>query len=98
MREHFARFRIATPEIRLNTIRDEPHIAGCERSFWFVRLPIDEGSANMANLLLGVEELDRRNPFLRVLDLSIRPDPDDGNRRIAVLNLGILAPKAADVR
>jgi hypothetical protein len=85
--EHFARFGISVPLVRLNRTQDEPSIPGYGRGFWSVALPIDEAGRNIPILLVSVADLDQRNSFVRVLDFSIRPDPETPGGRIGTLNL-----------
>jgi hypothetical protein len=93
VKEHFTRLGIAEPVVRLNMTEEESAIPGYERAFWFVSLPIDEAGRNIATILLGVADLDQRNPLVRVLDFAVQPDSDDPMRRVATFNLTILSPK-----
>jgi hypothetical protein len=98
VKRHLERSGFADALVSLSAIRDEPRIPGCERSFWSVRLPIDAAGRNVPTLLLAVADLDQQNPFVRVLDFSTRPDPDDRMRRLAVIEVGTLSPKGKDSR
>jgi hypothetical protein len=98
VKRHLERAGFADSLVNLSALRDEPRIPGCERSFWSVRLPIDAAGRNVPTLLLAVADLDQQNPFLRVLDFSTRPDPDNRTRRVAAIEVGILSPKAKGPR
>lgn len=87
VKEHFARFGIAIPLIRLNTTQDEPRIPGYQRGFWSVALPIDDAGRNTTTMLLAVANLDTENSFIKVLDFAIRPDPENPDGRVGLLNL-----------
>lgn len=93
VKEHFTRLGIAGPVVRLNMTEEESGIPGYERAYWFVSLPIDEAGRNIATILLGVADLDQRNPLVRVLDFAVQSDPDDPTRRVAALNVAILSRK-----
>lgn len=90
---HFA--HAGTPVLlnRLNLIRDEPNLPDYQRSFWSMALPVEDTGLNIAQLLFAVEDLEEQHPFLRVLDFAIRPDPENPDRQLAVLNLSALLPK-----
>lgn len=92
-KEHFARFVIAARRIHLNGTQDEPGIPGYERGFWSVTLPVDEAGPIPVNLFLAVAEIEQRNPYVRVLDFAIRPDPEMPGQRLMSLNLTALVPK-----
>lgn len=93
VRDQFARSGTAVLLTRLNTIQDEPNLRGYRRGFWSTALPIDEGGRNIPALLQGVADLEQRNPCVRVLDFTIRPDPENPGGRVALLNLTTLIPK-----
>ena len=92
-KEHFERFGIATLRIHLNGTEDKPGIPGYERGYWSVILPIDEAGPKPANLFIAVAEIEQRNPFVRVLDFAISPDPKNSGGRVVSLNLSALVPK-----
>ena len=47
LKKHFDRFGIAVGITRLSTVREEPHLPGYKRSFWWIELPVlkDEPTA-----------------------------------------------------
>jgi hypothetical protein len=93
VKEHFERSGIAVSLVRLNTTQDEPNMPGYVRGFWSVALPIDEPGRTIAPLLLAVAELDQQHSFFRVLDFAIRPDPENPDGRIGVLNVAAVIQK-----
>ena len=93
VKEHFARSGIAVRLIRLNSIQDEPDISGYERGVWSVALPVEEAGRNATKLFLAVADIEQQNPFVRVLDFAIRPDPENPGGRVASLNLSALIRK-----
>ena len=90
---HFESRGVPVQVIRLNTTREEPEIPGYERDFWSVAIPIEEAGRNMTKFLRAVADLDRENPFLRILELAVRPDPVNPGRRLATLNVTTLVQK-----
>jgi hypothetical protein len=93
VKEHFARFDISVPLVRLNTIQEEPELPGFEHDYWSVALPITAEGRNIAAMLVAVAEFDQQNPFVKVLDFAIRPDPENPGGRVGLLNLTALIRK-----
>lgn len=93
VKQHFARNEIAVPLIRLNTTQDEPELPGYEHGYWSAALPIDGEGRNIDAMLAAVAEIEPLHPFLRVLDFAIRPDPENPQGRVGLLNLGTLIRK-----
>jgi hypothetical protein len=91
--EHFGSFGITVPLVRLNVSLPEPGLPGYEHDYWSVALPVDEEGRDIPTLLLAVADLDRANAPVRVLDFSIRPDPENPGGRIGSMNLGAIIPK-----
>ena len=90
---HFESRGVPVQVIRLNATREEPGIPGYDRDFWSVAIPIEEAGRNMTKFLRSVADLDRENPFMRILDLAVRPDPMNPGRRLAMLNVTTLVRK-----
>ena len=93
LKGHFARAGIAVPVVRLNTTQDEPELPGYGRGYWSAALPIDGAGRNIRTMLAAVADLEEQQPFLRVLDFAIRPDPENPKGRVGLLNLGTLIRK-----
>lgn len=93
VKRHFASVGIAVPLVRLNTTLDEPELPGYAHDYWSVALPIDAAGRNIPSMLLAVADLDQQNAFVRVLDFSIRPDSENPDGRVGLLNLVALIRK-----
>ena len=93
VKENFARSGIAVRLVRLNAMHDEPAISGYERGIWSVILPVEEARQNETKLRLAVAEIESQNPFMRVLDFAIRPDPENPSGRVVSLNFAALVRK-----
>ncbi len=84
--DHFTRHGLNVPLIRLNTTREEPKIPGYRRGYWSVALPIDKDGANIPTLLTTIADLEQHYAFVRVLDFAIRPDPENPEARLGLMN------------
>ena len=93
VKQHFERFGPAGAVARLNSALDEPALPGFERSYWAVEMPAGTTSAEMREICLAIAELERLNASVRVVDVAIRPDTDNPNGRLMVVNLSVLSPK-----
>ena len=91
--KHFAGFGLPPSVIRLNTIQPEPQLAGYQRAYWSVGLPISKQDANLTGLLLAVAEFDRQVRFGKVVDFTLQPDPEDPHGHIASVNIVALIRK-----
>ena len=87
IRKHFSGFGLPPSVIRLNTAQPEPNLPGWQRAYWSVGLPIAKTDSNLTALLLAVAELDRREPFVNVVDFAVQPYPENPGRRVASLNI-----------
>lgn len=94
LKEHFPYFGIAQPDVRLTATNHEPDIPGYERTVWSVRVPIDGNDPNVGSLLRAAADLDPQRSHLRVLDFSLRPDPEDPERRLAAIHVSVLSRKS----
>lgn len=90
---HFDRNGIAVPVVRLNTTQDEPEQPGYEHGYWSAALPVDGAGRNIIGMLVAVADIEEEYPFLRVLDFAIRPEPENPQGRVGLLNLGTLIRK-----
>lgn len=93
VKEHFARNGIAVPVVRLNTTQDLPELPGYEHGYWSAAIPIDRAGRNIRTLLATVADLEQQNPFLGVLDFAIRPDPENPDGKVGLMNLRAIIPK-----
>ena len=95
LKAHFHCSELAAPSVSpKGTTQDDRNVPACERAQWHVRVPIDEQDGSLATLLLAAAELERRAPFVRILDLSISQDWEQPAQRVVVMDLDILSPKA----
>ena len=93
VKQHFSHFGLSVAIVRMNTTRDVPDLSRHSRGYWSVGLPIEESSFKAAGAVLAVAEFEQQNPFVKVLDFAIRPDPEHPQGRIAVMNLTALIRK-----
>lgn len=90
---HFGSFGIAVEVVRLNTAVEEPGLPGYQRVYWSVALPIGEAARNVTGLLRAVAELEQQNSFVKVLDFSVQPNPENPGLRMGALNVAALVRK-----
>lgn len=93
LKQHFSAFGLNTSIVRMNVIRAEPDLPGFCRGYWSVGLPLGEASRSEAGSLLAVAELEQQYPFAKVLDFAVRPDPENPQGRIVLLNVAALVRK-----
>lgn len=90
VKAHFGSFGIAVEVVRLNTAVEEPGLPGYQRVYWSVALPVGEAARNVTGMLLAVAELEQQNSFLKVLDFSVQPNPENPRLRIGAVNIAAL--------
>ena len=93
VKEHFAKSGVSVPLIRLNTTQDFPDLPGYAHGYWSVALPIGDAGPKVTTMLLAVADLEQQDPFLRVLEFAIRPDPEKAGGWMGSLNLGTVIRK-----
>ncbi|MCE9609489.1 MAG: hypothetical protein K8R23_04620 [Chthoniobacter sp.] len=93
IKDHFAAFGLSVAIVRMNTVRAEPELPNFRRGYWAVGLPIVENTRSAAGTLLAVAEFEQQHPLVKVLDFAIRPDPENPQRRMALLNVAALIRK-----
>lgn len=93
LKAHFARSGIDVALVRMNEAKEAPGLPGYEHHYCSMALPIDDAGRNIATLLLAVSGLRQQVPFVRVLDFSIRPDPENPGGRVGSLGLVALTRK-----
>ena len=93
LKQHFAAFGLHASTVRMNTVREEPDLPGFCRGYWSVGLPLTETSGSAMGSLLAVAEFEQQHPLVKVLDFAIRPDPENPDGRIALLNVAALIRK-----
>ena len=91
IRQAFAQAEIRVSSVLLNTTLLAPGLPGCERSYWHILAPCESARRGFAGLLLAVNEIERQEPFVRLLDFSVKSDPSDVNAGVAEMNFVVLA-------
>lgn len=77
--------------VRLNTTLLAAGLPGCERSSWYVAAPFEPAKRGIAGLLLAVNEIERQEPFVRLLDFSVKSNPSESKSGVAEMNFVVLA-------
>ncbi len=87
---YLRRFGFEKLVTRKNTALKEPHLPGYERIYWCLSVPLQSVPNELTNLLTAIADLEQAEPSVRVVDLVIRPDPDDSSARTAGLTFSTL--------
>ena len=87
LKKHFAALGRSAPTVRMGSVQEAAGLPGYHRGFWSVALPLLETEQSGAGVALAAAELERRQPFVNVLDFAVQPDSEDPARRVAVLKL-----------
>ena len=93
VKAHFQKFGMNDVLVRMNTIRDVPDLPGFRHGYWAVGVPIAETPRSAAGALLAVAEFEQQHPLVKVRDFAIRPDPENPQGRVALLNVSALIRK-----
>lgn len=93
LRAHLRSAGIADAGIRLNSEIPEPGVPDYERTYWHLNLPRQEGMRTMGGVLLAVTEIERQEPFVRILDVSFSADPEEPHWFAGGFNVTALVPK-----
>lgn len=93
VKEYFDQSGIPNSVTRLNTTRDEPELPGYERTYRAVDIPHEAGAAVLGVLLPAVANIEEVEPTIRVMDVALRPSPEDPRRSTMVLNLSAVVAK-----
>lgn len=91
IRQAFAQAENPVSSVRLNTTLLASGLPGCERSYWHVVAPFEPARRGLAGLLLAANEIERQEPFVRLLDFSAKSDPSDLNAGVAEMSFVVLA-------
>ena len=91
IQQAFAQAENPVSSVRLNTTLLASGLPGCERSYWHVVAPFDPARRGIAGLLVAVNEIERQEPFVRLLDFSVKSDPSNLKAGIAEMNFVVLA-------
>lgn len=90
VKTHFAAFGLHGGIVRMTTVLEEPDLPGFRRGYWSIGIPLPEARSSAAGSLLAVSEFEQQHPYVKVLDVAIRPDPENPQGRVALLNLSAL--------
>ena len=93
IKTHLQRAGVADTVIRMNSALPEPGLAGYERTSWNLNVPRQEKLQNMNGILLAVAEIESKEPFVRILDLSFRSEVKEPHLPAGVINVTALVPK-----
>lgn len=93
VKTHFTNAGLDVSIIRLNSLLDIPESRNFQRGYWSVGVPVAEDGKNIPDLLTAVAQFERQNKFVKVLDFSVAPDPENPGKRIAGVNLTTLVVK-----
>lgn len=91
IQQAFAQAENPVSSVRLNTTLLASGLPGCERSYWRVVAPFEPARRGIAGLLLAVNEIERQEPFVRLLDFSVKSDPANAKAGVAEMNFVVLA-------
>ncbi len=76
LKERLESIGITESQIRLNTEIPEPGLSGFKRSFWNVNLPAQAGLSDIPKLLLALQDIQEREPLIKILDCTLHPGPE----------------------
>ena len=92
VKQHFQQFEPG-PATRLNTSVDEANLPGFERTYWAIEMAAGKTSSEAREICMAIAEFERLNASVRVVDVAIRPDTDNPEARLMVVNVSVLSPK-----
>jgi len=90
IKEHFSHYGFAAPVTRLDKVQEDPELLHYQRYYWRIRLPLDERTADLRNLLSAVGEFEEVERVAKVIDVAIQPDPLNPSGRAAVITVATL--------
>lgn len=93
LKKHFARFGLNVSSSQFTMGEEVAALPGYSHGSWSVVVPLLENDPRAAEALLAVAEFEEQHPFVKVVNLVIRPDVEDPRRRVAALNLTALFRK-----
>ncbi len=98
MKAQFGRSGGVEVVTRLNTTRPVAGLPDFQRTYWAVQMPVGNATSDLREICLAIAALDLSDPFLRVVNATIRPDANDLSRHLAVINIAVLSPKVGASR
>jgi len=87
LQKHFARSGLSVSVQHSENDGELAGLPGYARGSWSVALPLVGTSQQTMGALQGMAQLEQQQPFVKVVDLAIQPDPADPARRVAQLEL-----------
>ncbi len=90
VKKHFARFGLTEAVVRMTTVQEVPDLPDHRRGYWSVALPIGDASYKAVGAFVAVAEFEEQHPLIKVLDFGIRPDSENPQSRVVLLNLKAL--------
>ncbi len=91
VQQAFAQAKTALTSVRLNTTLLAFGLPGCERTYWQIVAPCEPARHGIAGVLFAVNEIERQDPFVRLLDFSVKSDPSGTGNGVAEMNFVVLA-------
>jgi len=93
LKAHLDSAGITEAGIRLNSAIPEPGVPDYERTYWNLNRPRQEGMRTMGAVLLAVAEIEKQEPFVKILDVSFNADPEAPHWFAGGINVTALVPK-----
>lgn len=93
VKAHLQKGGVDEATIRINSAMPDPVVAGYERTNWHVHLPSQDGMRNMAGVLLALAEIERQEPFVRILDVDFHAGSEAPHWPTGGFNVTALVPK-----
>lgn len=93
IKQHFAAFGLEASTVRMNAVRAEPDLPNLRRGYWSVGVPLAAGTRRATAPLLAVAEFEQQHSFIKVLDFAIRPDPENPQGQVMLMNVAALIRK-----
>ena len=91
--KHLQSGGIAGAVIRMNSKSPEPGVAGYERSFWNLNVPRQDTMKNLDDVLLKLADIESKEPFVRILDLSFHSEAEHQHSPAGGVNVTALIPR-----
>ena len=90
MQSYFSRFGFENVAPRVNTSMEVAGLAGYQRTFWAVTLPLRGAASEVDRVLMAASELEAADPHVRVQTVSISTDAQALGGRCATVNASVL--------
>ncbi len=90
LKEHFGKFKFPVSSCRMNIRKAVEGLPLCERDYWTINLAVPTEVGGVNALLFAIGEMESRQPFVQVQDVTFRKDTKNPNQVNAKLNLSVL--------